>query len=455
MQPAWLRAAAMLLPASVVLAAGPGGGFATPDFSVQSQLRTELNAPKPVHPLYLRDPRIHGFKPFQPLVDEAPSGAVLRPPPGSYAGPVVLTRPLTIEGGGAVTIDAGDKGSVFTVATDGAALRGLRLTGSGDSHDTEDACLEIRGNRNVAEDLTMDNCLFGVDLRQSDDNVLRGNRIASKPFDLGVRGDAIRLWYSMNNRVESNEIADSRDTVIWYSHGNRIAGNVGRRSRYSLHFMYSQRNEVENNRYYDNAVGIYVMYTDGVSIRNNLISHATGATGMGIGFKEASNSVVEDNDIVYCATGIGSDLSPFEPGTEIRISRNRLAYNGIGILFNSDREGNIVTGNVFEGNLVHVAVNGAGTAMKNEWRGNYWDDYQGFDRNNDGRGDTPYELFAYADRIWMEQPQARFFKSAPLLEAVDFLERLAPFSNPDMILRDTEPRFDRRQAGPREQRAPG
>lgn len=409
--------------------------------SDHASVRAELNAPKPVYPLYMRAKRIHGLKPFQALVDAAPTGSMLRPPPGSYAGPVNLTKPLTIDGGGRVIIDAGDKGSVFTLATDGAVLRGIHLTGSGDSHDTEDACLEIRGHRNVAENLDIDNCLFGIDLRQSNENTIRNNRITSKPLELGVRGDGLRLWYSMKNRVEGNSLIDSRDFVVWYSDGNIIRNNLGRRSRYSMHFMFAQSNLVEGNRFYDNAVGIYVMYTDGVTIRNNIISHANGATGMGIGFKEASNTVVEGNDIIYCATGIGSDLSPFQPDSNIWIRNNRIAYNGIGILFNSARSGNIVTDNVFEGNLTHVAVNGAGTAMGNTWQGNFWDDYQGFDRNGDGRGDSVYEVYAYADRLWMEKPHALFFKNAPLMEALDFLERLAPFSSPTLILRDVAPRF--------------
>jgi nitrous oxidase accessory protein len=418
-------------------------GIALPDFSVQSQLRTAVDAPKPVFPLYQRNKRIHGLKPFQALVDAAPAGSVLRPPAGAYAGPVMLTKPLIIEGGGKVTIDAGGRGSVFTIAADGATLRGLHLTGSGDLHDTEDACLEVRGHRNTVDGLVIDDCLFGIDLRQANQNILRNNRISSKRVDLGVRGDGLRLWYSMNNLVEGNQLIDSRDFVVWYSNGNTIRNNSGRRSRYSMHFMFAQSNLVEGNRYYDNAVGIYVMYTEGVTIRNNVISHANGATGMGIGFKEASNTVVEGNDIIYCATGIGSDLSPFQPDTKIWIRNNRIAYNVIGILFNSERDGNIVTDNVFEGNLTQVAVNGAGTAMGNTWRGNWWDDYQGFDRNRDGRGDVPYELHAYADRIWMEQPQALYFKNAPLMEALDFLERLAPFSSPTLILRDPTPRFDK------------
>ena len=154
--------------------------------------------------------------------------------------------------------------------------------------------------------------------------------------------------------------------------------------------MFANDNIVEDNRFYDNAVGVYFMYTEGGVARNNVISHATGATGMGIGFKEASGTVIENNEIIYCGIGIGSDLSPFQPDSTIEVRNNRFAYNGIGILFNSETGGNNMVDNIFEGNLTQVSYGGHGdndNNAKNVWIGNYWDDYQGFDRNADGIGD--------------------------------------------------------------------
>lgn len=403
--------------------------------------RVDVDKPMQLVPLHERDARIHRLPPFQKLVDATPAGGTLKPRPGLYAGPVLVDKPIVIDGGGKVTIDGGNKSTVFVLQANSSTLRGLRLTGSGSSHDSDDACLNVRGNNNLIESLVIDDCLFGIDLKQANNNVVRSNKIKSKPVELGVRGDAIRLWYSMNNRIESNDISDSRDTVVWYSKGNVFWKNRAVRSRYSLHFMFASQNVVDSNYYYDNSVGIYLMYTNDMVVRNNVISHSTGSTGMGVGFKEASGAVVENNEIIYCGIGISSDLSPFEPDSTIRIEGNRIAYNGIGVMFNSDREGNIFKRNVFEGNLTDVAVGGSGSSKRNEWHGNYWDDYQGFDRNNDRIGDTPYKLYAYADRLWMEIPPARFFKNAPLMEAIDFLERLAPFSNPELILQDDAPMF--------------
>jgi len=388
-------------------------------------------------------PNVKGIPWFQTLVDRAAPGSTLRPPPGVYSGPVLVNKPLIIDGGGKVVIDGGGTGTVFTLETEGATLRGLRITHSGPSHDTDDAGLNVRGNRNVIDHNVIDNCLFGIDLKQANNNLVSYNRVSSKPVELGVRGDGIRLWYSMNNRIHGNTVVDSRDNVAWYSNGNVFSGNYGSRSRYSLHFMFAHHNVVENNRFYDNAVGIFLMYNEDTVVRNNIISHANGPTGMGIGFKEASATLIEGNEIIYCSLGMSADLSPFDPDTKIVVRNNRLAYNGIAFNMNSDRPGWELTGNSFEGNISNVAVAGAGSAQHNIWRGNYWDDYQGFDRNNDGIGDKPYELYVYADQIWMEIPDARFFKNAPLMEALDFLERLAPFSSPVLILRDEAPLFNK------------
>jgi len=380
---------------------------------------------------------------FQALVDATPEGGFLRPEPGIYAGPVVIGRAIAIDGGSHVTIDAGGSGTVVRIEANGVALRGLRLAGSGSNHDTVDAGIALVGSGNVIENNSIEDCLFGVDLAQSNENIVRGNRIHSKSRATPMRGDAIRLWYSFRNQILENEISDSRDVVVWYSADNVISRNRVVRSRYALHTMYANKNLVEDNELLENMTGIFLMYSDGVEIRRNRILGAQGATGVGVGFKESSSIVLEDNDIVYCATGVLLDVSPYEPDTAIRFERNRFAYNGVGVLFHNDWHGSEFRDNQFVGNFTQVAVRGGGGATRNVWSHNYWDDYEGFDRDRDGRGDTPYELRAYADRIWMEVSQAAFFRASPLLEVIDFLDRLAPFSDPTLILRDEQPRFER------------
>lgn len=378
-------------------------------------------------------------RPLQPILNEAKAGGTLVLEPGYYRGPAILDKPLTLEGNGKVTIDAGGRGTVLVVDTDGATISGLRLVGSGLSHNDLDSGIQVRGKYNVIKDNVIEDTLFGIDLQQSNNNIVRRNRISSKNIELGMRGDAIRLWYSYDNRIMDNVVTNSRDIVIWYSRDNTISRNTASGGRYSMHFMYSQFNLVEDNTFFDNSVGIFVMYSDGVVMRNNHIRNATGTTGVGIGFKESSNVVTENNQILYCANGIYIDVSPYEPDTTNAFINNIVAYNGIAVRFHNDWIGNEFRGNQFKGNLTQVAVGGGGTATRHLWQGNHWDDYEGFDRDNDGIGDTPHEMHAYADRLWMDVPPAQFFKGSPLLEVLDFLERLAPFSPPKLLLRDAVP----------------
>jgi len=378
---------------------------------------------------------------IQELLDAAEPNAIIIPEPGIYRERLVIRQPVILDGGSQVTIDAGGSGSVITIATSGATVKGLRLVNSGDSHNDLDAGVQVRGDFNVIKDNRIEDCLFGVDLQQSSRNLVRSNRISSKDKELGVRGDAIRLWYSFENRIEENQVSDSRDIVVWYSADNILRRNRATRGRYSMHFMYSRYNLVEQNEFIGNAVGIFLMYSDGVKVRDNLITHAAGPTGVGIGFKETSDVEVIGNRVLHCATGMYLDVSPYQPDTINRIEGNVLAYNGIGVRFLNDWTGNEFRRNLFKGNLSQVVVTGGKSAARNLWDGNYWDDYEGFDRDLDGVGDSAYELYGYADRLWMDVPTAQFYKATPMLEVLDFLERLAPFSDPSLVVRDPNPQM--------------
>lgn len=386
------------------------------------------------------------------MADAAP-GAVITPPPGRYVGHMVIHRPVILDGRGQVTLDAGGTGTVLEIQAGDATIRGFTLVNSGENHDTEDAAIKVHGNHVTIEDNVIEDCLEGINLAQSNDNIVRGNHISSKlDLPLGLKGDAIKLWYSKGNTISGNVVRHSRDLVVWYSDHNLISNNSARDGRYGLHFMYAGQNIVEGNDFNNNSVGISMMYSAGVTIRHNRIASAVGSTGTCIAAKESSALTIEDNDIVYCSQGIFLDVSPYQPGEVNTITGNRLSFNDIAIGFLSDWHDNIFRDNVFKGNMTQVAVYGGGSARRNVWDGNFWDTYEGFDRNNDNIGDTPFVLYGYAGRVWMEVPPTRFFKGTSLLEVVDFLDRLAPFSRPVLMLEDQHPRY--REPGPGQQEAP-
>ncbi|UCV12712.1 nitrous oxide reductase family maturation protein NosD [Dechloromonas denitrificans] len=379
-------------------------------------------------------------QPLQPWLDTALPGTSLRLPPGTYQGPATINKPLTLEGDGKVIIEAGGRGTVLTVKADYVTLRGLTLRGSGDSHDAIDGGLMAEGNHLLIEDNRIEDVLFGITLHRSNDSVIRRNRVRSRPVDSAERGDGIRLWYSTGNRIENNDIAQIRDITVSNSPRNRFTGNVVKDSRRALNFLFANRTLVENNHFENNSTGIIALNSDGLIIRRNRIIHSMDASGAGVALKETSSALIDSNEIVHCAHGIMAD-SPMNPINRIVFINNLIAHNITGIYFYGAKGGHMAINNTIRNNLWPVSIIGDGDPMNDTWWGNLWDDYEGFDLNGDGFGDKPHELYAYADRIWMDTPAAKFFRNSPVLELLDFLERLAPFSAPSLILRDTAPRM--------------
>ncbi|RIX42000.1 MAG: nitrous oxide reductase family maturation protein NosD [Rhodocyclales bacterium GT-UBC] len=383
-----------------------------------------------------------GPLPLQPWIDAAQPGSRLLLPAGIYQGPATINKPITLEGNGQVIVDGGGQGTVITIKSDQVTLRGLNLRNSGDSHDKIDGGIMAEGRQLLIEDNTLENVLFGISLHRTNDSIVRHNRIRSRPVPSADRGDAIRIWYSSYNRIMHNDITQSRDITVSNSPFNRFIGNTIRGSRRAMNFLFSHRSLIEGNRFEGNSTGIVALNSEGLTIRRNRIMHAMDASGAGVALKETSSALVENNEIIHCAHGIMAD-SPMNPSNRIVFKGNRIAHNVTGIYFYGAKGGHIAIDNTFQGNLWTVSIIGDGDPLNDFWWGNYWDDYEGFDRNRDGFGDTPHEIHAYADRIWQDTPAAKFFRNSPVLELLDFLEHLAPFSTPSLILRDPAPRMEK------------
>jgi len=379
-------------------------------------------------------------EPLQPLIDATADGGLLRLPPGVYAGPAVISRPMVLDGAGAVVVTGNKAGTVLTLNGQKITVQGLRLKDSGTRHENFDACLRIaNASFSIIKDNVLENCLVAVDLHEANNNVLRRNQIRGGEPNLAIRGDALRAWRSNNNRVEHNVVVDHRDGLLFkYSNDNVIVGNSVANGRYGTHFMYSSGNVAQGNSYSFNTVGLFSMYSHSLCVVGNRVVHGNGPAGIGIGVKEASAIDIENNEVLGNAIGLYMDDSPFDPDEVNTVKGNRFAFNGIAVQFHNNKEGNTFSRNIFVSNLTDVAARSGG-ATASLWRGNYWDNYEGFDRQGKGVGNTPYEIYAYADRIWADVPMTAFYRASPVFETIDFLERLAPFSSPRLVMRDDQP----------------
>ncbi len=383
---------------------------------------------------------------LQDVIDKAEENSIINLPKGLYKGNIEIKKPLTIIGHpDGSTIYGDGEGTVIKISSSFVTLKNLTIRHSGEMHYSLDSAIRVIESKYIEIiDCDIDDSLFGIDLQNVSNSKIIGNKIKSKDFDLGLRGDGIRVWYSNDNIIKKNHLSYSRDMVIWYSHGNLIEENFAEYGRYSLHFMYTGANIVKNNTFEHNSVGIFFMYSRDTIATGNVIKNSLGATGMGIGLKEVSNFIVKDNTVIYCAKGFYIDWSPFEPDMRNIIEENNILYNATGMHFHALSVHNDIKKNNFVGNMENVVNDSKKTQIsKNSWDENYWDDYQGFDRDKDGFGDTPYHSFAYADKMWLYNPNVKFFYGSPVIAIIDFLAKLAPFSQPVLLLSDQNPRMKR------------
>ncbi len=376
---------------------------------------------------------------LQGYIDLTPAGKTLDLKPGTYTGPVRITRPIIIDGHGKATLNGRGRGTIMTISCEGVEVRGLRLTASGRSHDQVDSGVLIEADHTVFEDNTIDNCLFGVHVSQSNHNVIRGNMISSLiDREIVLRGEGIRLWYSRYNLVQDNTLFMIRDMVLASSPYNKVLGNKISGGRMGMELVYSTGTEIANNILTENEHGIVGIYSDSLYIHHNQIAHQDKLSGSALAVKGSSQTRIEYNEILDCAVGLTAN-SPIFPENILYLKGNIFAYNSIAMFFYGDRGGHIIHGNHFQGNFQQVAVTAPSSAIDNDWEGNYWQDYVGFDRDGDGVGDKPYNIYLYSDRIWMDRSMAKFFRGSPNLTLIDFVERLVPFSQPDIILQDPKP----------------
>jgi nitrous oxidase accessory protein len=409
---------------------------ATPHAPAQTDHAAPAPIARPISP-------IGPTGPITRLINAAAEGETIRVPAGIYHEHLRITKPLTLIADGHVIIDGGGKGDIVEISAAGVTFRGFTIRNTGADLDQENAAIRALAPRITLEDNTLEDILFGIDLREAPDSVIRGNRIGGKALDIARRGDGLRLWRADRTLVENNTIHDGRDAILWYSKGITIRGNVATDCRYGLHLMFSDDVTIEDNQFSRNSVGVYLMYSTGVTIRRNHLIRNRGPSGYGLGLKETDQFTVSENLITGNRVGVYIDGSPFTDAKPGEFHRNTLAYNDIGFTFLPSAKGNELTENNFIDNIDQVAVAGRGDLSANAFwkgdRGNFWSDYTGYDQNNDGVGDFVHESQTLFENMMDKEPKLRLFLFSPAQQAIEFVGRTLPAVRPEPKFCDEVP----------------
>lgn len=385
---------------------------------------------------------------------------------GTHAGPITLDRALTLRGEPGAALVGGEEGSVVNVTAPGVTLRGLTISGSGSDRVAMDAGVTLARTAKgaVIEDNVLLGNLHGIRIQGAPDATVRGNDITGRTGRQSEAGNGISVWNAPGALVEGNVIRLGRDGIFSNTSKRDVfRGNRMERTRFAIHYMYTNDSVIENNVSVDNTVGYAIMFSDRLKIVGNV---SDGDRDHGLLLNAANKSEITGNRIVGRALpaarwftgekgGAGdgmpaSDASAVEPhGDRIgpdkclfvynanrnQIRDNRFEGCGIGIHFTAGAEGNAVAGNAFVGNRTQVKYVGTRTLdWSRDGRGNYWSDNPAFDLDGDGIADAAYRPNDLIDRVMWTAPQARLLVTSPAVQVIRWAQSRFPATLPGGVV---------------------
>ncbi len=358
---------------------------------------------------------------IQRAIERAAPGDVIEIERGRYQENLRIDKALTLRGLDHPTISGGDKGDTIRVTAPDVVLEGLIVSDSGGSLRAQNAGIYIQpgAHRAIVRNCFLSYNLFGLWIEKANDVQVIGNNITGKrDFDSAQRGNGVQLYNTKGARIIGNEISFVRDALyIDVSHHAIFKQNRLHHSRYGTHYMNSYYNLWEDNDTWENRGGLALMEVRDQVIRNN---RAWSNSDHGIMLRTLQDAEVDDNLVV----GNGRGLFIYDV-EYVKLRGNIIADNRIGVHLSASAR-NEVDGNDFIANREQIKYAGTRDMAWGGARGNHWSNYRGWDRDDDGRGDIPYEANDVVDRLSWRYPAVRLLLASPAVQALRMVGQQFP-----------------------------
>ncbi|KGF69483.1 carbohydrate-binding protein [Hoeflea sp. BAL378] len=349
---------------------------------------------------------------------------------GDYQGGLVLTRPIELDGGGKAHVIGPGTGSVITIDASDVVIDGVKLTGSGSSHETIDSGVRMTVNatRAIVRDSHIEGNLYGVDIHGARDALVENNTIIGRDDRLmNRRGNGVYVWNAPGARVSGNTMRQGRDGIfVNTSQDNSFTGNRFEKLRFAIHYMNADDGEVSGNVSIGNHLGYAIMFSKRVTLRDNI---SLDDRDHGIMLNYANNAVIEGNAVV----GGGEKCLFVYNANKNLIKGNRIEGCEIGIHFTGGSADNEISGNAFVGNRTQIKFV---STRDHVWSGNYWSDHAAYDVNGDGIADQAFRPNDAMDQVLWTQPSAKLLLGSPAIQLVRWAQSEFPALLPGGIVDD-------------------
>jgi len=374
-------------------------------------------------------------------IEMAEPGEHIMVQPGTYTeSDIGIDKPLTLEGIDRPVIDGNNEGFIFVINADSVTIRGFDINNTGRSYIRDYAAIMLEKSKDfVIEDNRLDNVFFGIYLAETERGIIRNNRIESYDKREASSGNGIHLWNVKSPKITGNHVTGMRDGIyLEFVDDAEITGNISNdNNRYGLHYMFSDGGRYYDNIFRRNGAGVAVMYSDNVDMMNNLFEHNWGSSAYGLLLKDINHSKIERNRFYRNTVAIYSEGS-----NHVHIHRNDFELNGWAVNIKSNSMRNRFTENNFIENSFDVRTDSP--RNPNEFDGNYWSHYEGYDLEGNGIGDIPYRPVSLFSMIIERQPESLILLRSMFIRLLDTAERIMPVLTPKTLY-DENPKMHRIQ----------
>ncbi|MGB5378416.1 nitrous oxide reductase family maturation protein NosD [Muriicola sp.] len=351
---------------------------------------------------------------------------------------IIIDKPITLRGEGYPIIDGEDQGEIIRIMADSVTVDGLFIKNVGTSYTTDWAAIRVvRSENYLIQNVVLEKLFFGIYLEKSNNGRVYNNKIIGDAVDEYNSGNGIQLWYSKNVMVDGNIVQGVRDGIyLEFSDNVTIKNNVSTKNlRYGLHFMFSNDDVYTNNTFENNGAGVAVMFSKRIKMIDNTFRKNWGTAAFGMLLKEINDAEIVGNTFEENTIGIN-----IEGSNRIEYKNNNFIKNGWAVKVLGACYANSFTNNNFLYNSFDVSYNSK--MNDNVFDRNYWSNYTGYDLNKDGLGDVPYrpvKLFSY---IVNRTPETIVLLRSLFMDIIDFSEKVSPIFTPDKLL-DANPLMKR------------
>ena len=368
---------------------------------------------------------------FTAALASAADGDTIRVKFGTYReGPLVIEKSVVVLGEGFPVFDGEGQHRVFTIRADGVVVRGLDIRNCGVSFIDDKAGITVdEASEVVIEGNRFYNNFFAVYLAKSANCRVIDNTITGFAKTEAASGNGVHLWYCRSITVAGNRITGHRDGIYFEFvedgdiHDNHSEKNL----RYGLHFMFSDGCRYRNNSFLNNGAGVAVMYTKHIEMTDNTFERNWGSTAFGLLLKDITDSDITNNRFIKNSIGIYTENS-----SRMTIRNNDFRENGWALKIMANCTDNVVTQNNFVANSFDVATNSRNNF--NDFSGNFWGDYGGYDLNRDGRGDIPFRPVRLFSLIVSKNPPALIMLHSIFVDMLDVAEKIFPVLTPESLV---------------------